>query len=102
MPLEFIVSISILGLGTLFFRNFQGETPIAVTVKKWVVYFALVLVLSLIVGRPWSLVWTLSPVFGLVVHCIWCFRHGIHPLTAEPRDKYYALRGWTHPEARDT
>jgi hypothetical protein len=98
MPLEFTVSLSILVLGTLLFRGFQGRTPVAVTVRKWVVYFALVFALTMTVGRPWSLLWTLSPVFGLVVHFAWCFRHRIHPFTAEPRDRYFALRGWTHLE----
>ena len=28
------------------------------------------------------------------IHVWWLPKHGIHPLTAEPKDKYYALRGW--------
>jgi hypothetical protein len=46
-------------------------------------------------GRPWTFVWiAFLPSLGLTVHLLWCRKHGIHPLTAEPREKYYALRGW--------
>ncbi len=34
------------------------------------------------------------PSLGLMFHFWWCRKHGIDPLTAEPRDKYYELRGW--------
>ena len=98
MTLELMIAALIIVLGQGFFRNFQGETPRTSTVKKWLVYFALVFLSRFTVGRPWSLIWTLLPIVGLVGHCIWCFRHGIHPVTAEPRDRYYALRGWTLPK----
>ena len=54
--------------------------------------------LSATVGRPWSLLWA-GGLFsaGLIFHFWWTLSHGVHPLTAEPRDKYYALRGWTLP-----
>jgi hypothetical protein len=32
---------------------------------------------------------------GAVFHVWWCRRHGINPLTAEPKEEYYQLRGWT-------
>ena len=32
---------------------------------------------------------------GLTAHFVLLRRHGIDPRTAEPRDRYYALRGWT-------
>jgi hypothetical protein len=34
----------------------------------------------------------------IYVHAIWLPRNGVNGLTAEPRDKYYALRGWAPPE----
>jgi hypothetical protein len=98
MIAELTIAASVFALGQGFFRNFQGETPRATTFKKWLVYFALVFLLELTVGRPWSFIWTFLPVVGMVGHFAWCFRHGIHPLTAEPRDRYYALRGWSLPK----
>lgn len=94
MFLEFIIALCFFVVGERFFKNFQGETPRVTTIRKWLVYFALVVILTLTLGRPWSLIWTLAPVVGSIGHFAWCFRHGIHPLSAEPRDRYYALRGW--------
>jgi hypothetical protein len=94
MPLEFVIATAVLIVGHFSFRGFQGETPRVRTLQKWIVYWGLVVILTVAVGRPWSLVWTVSPVLGLIVHFVWCFRNGIHPLTAEPRDRYYAARGW--------
>ncbi len=94
MLLEIIVTVIVFVVGHFSFRNFQGQTPRARTVRKWVVYIMLVVILTLTVGRPLSLVWAFAPVIGSLFHFGWCFYHGIHPLTAEPRAKYYALRGW--------
>ncbi|HXE89636.1 MAG TPA: hypothetical protein VNK82_01595 [Terriglobales bacterium] len=46
-------------------------------------------------GPPWSWLWLVAmAAIGLSVHFWWTRKHGIHPLTAEPKEKYYALRGW--------
>jgi hypothetical protein len=29
-----------------------------------------------------------------VIHGWWLPKQGIHPLTAEPKERYYKLRGW--------
>jgi hypothetical protein len=95
MPLEFILALSLTLFGRLLFRHFESHTPPARTVLKWAVYLGLVVFLTWRVGRPWSLVWTLGGVVpGMIFHFAWCLRHGIHPLTSEPRAKYLALRGW--------
>ena len=98
MVLEFMVALCVLFVGTYFLKNFQGETPRAVTLRKWLVYFTVVALLTLTVGRPWSLLWALAPVFGFIGHVLWCWKHGVHPITAEPRDRYYAARGWNRAE----
>jgi hypothetical protein len=47
-------------------------------------------------GRPWTFVWIFGlPGVGALFHFVWCWRHGINPITAEPKDEYYRLRGWT-------
>jgi len=33
------------------------------------------------------------PGLGLAFHLWWCKKHGINPLTAEPKECYYELRG---------
>ncbi|MCH8805185.1 MAG: hypothetical protein IH986_03750 [Planctomycetes bacterium] len=47
--------------------------------------------------------WALAFPLGLVAlggafHFVWCRRHGIHPLNATSREKYYELWGWTWPQ----
>ncbi len=37
------------------------------------------------------------PGVGLAFHLWWCRKHGIDPLTAEPKERYYELRGWGRP-----
>lgn len=35
-----------------------------------------------------------EPLPVIYVHGVWLPRHGVNGWTAEPREKYYALRGW--------
>jgi hypothetical protein len=34
----------------------------------------------------------------IYIHGIWLPRHGVNGWTGEPREKYYALRGWNRPQ----
>jgi hypothetical protein len=34
---------------------------------------------------------------GLAFRLWWCRKNGIDPLTAEPKERHYKLRGWTRP-----
>lgn len=38
--------------------------------------------------------WIDAAALGLTAHVVSPRHHGMDPWTAEPRDKYYALRGW--------
>jgi hypothetical protein len=52
--------------------------------------------LSKTAGRPWTFAYIFGlPAVGAIFHVWWCLRHGINPLTAEPKEEYYRLRGWT-------
>jgi hypothetical protein len=54
-----------------------------------------VALISKTAGRPWTFVWIFGlPGVGALFHFLWCWRHGINPTTAEPKDEYYRLRGW--------
>jgi hypothetical protein len=47
-------------------------------------------------GREWFFVLLgIFLVAVLAVHGWWLPRHGVNGLTAEPRERYFALRGWT-------
>ncbi len=81
-------------IGTGIFAAFEVETPAWRKITKWLVMAAITLGLYRVVGH-WSLVF---PLFFLLVgisfHLFWCRKHGIDPLRATPRRKYYELRGW--------
>jgi hypothetical protein len=58
----------------------------------------LAVLISVTAGREWFYVCLGAiAVMVVIVHCWWLPRKGINGWTAEPRDKYYALRGWKLP-----
>lgn len=59
---------------------------------------ALTLGISAGVGRAWAVGFLgLLGVVVLIVHGWWLPRNGINGWTGEPKEKYYALRGWKYP-----
>lgn len=98
IALELSVLLAIAILGQSVFAVFEVETPAARKVLKWVVVAGITLGLSRLVGHWSVLVPIVGGVAGVVGHTIWCRRHGIDPLRATPRRKYYELRGWTWQE----
>jgi hypothetical protein len=98
IELELAVLLAVAILGQSTFAVFEVEKPAWRKVLKW----ALICVLTLLLYRAaghWAL---LFPAVALVAattfHFVWCARHGIHPLRATPRRRYYELRGWVWPD----
>lgn len=61
--------------------------------SRWATYLSAVALLSKTAGRPWTFVWIFGlPAVGAGFHFLWCRRHGINPITAEPKDEYYRLQ----------
>jgi len=58
-----------------------------------VVFFGITALLAAWLGN-WALLWGVG-IFavGTGFHVWWCVGNGINPLTAEPKDRYYRLRG---------
>jgi hypothetical protein len=71
--------------------NLDPDRPVA--------YLAVTGGLGVTVGQPRTLIWVL-PTIGAVFHLTWRVRHGINPLTAEPRDRCKQLRRRRPAEAR--
>ena len=92
--LELSVLLVLAILGTSFFAVFEVETPGWRKALKWAFLSGATLGLSVVVGH-WAL---LLPFFGAIAglgfHVGWCARHGIDPVRATPRRRYYELRGW--------
>jgi predicted MFS family arabinose efflux permease len=84
------------GIGTIFFGHFEERTPKIRRVVKIVFFTALVAVLSALFGHAAVFAFLgIMAVFFVIVHGWYLPKHGINGLTGEPREKYYALRGWT-------
>ena len=98
LELELAVLLVLQTLGTSIFAPFEVETAVARKLAKWIIVIAGTLGLSWWVGH-WSLIFPLTLAgAGPGVHFVFCHRHGIHPLRATPRRKYYELRSWRWPE----
>jgi hypothetical protein len=96
VELAVLLAIAVLGPSTL--ARFEAETPAWRKILKWSLVTALTLGLYEVVGH-WALAVPLGlGALGLGLHFWWCRRHGIHPLRATPRRRYYELRGWSWPD----
>lgn len=94
MTLELAVLLALAVLGSARFAVFEIETPAWRKVLKWGLVIGATLILSGIAGH-WALLFPFAlGVSGLGFHYVWCRRHGIDPVRATPRRRYYELRGW--------
>ena len=98
MTLDLSVLLAVAVLGPAVFAVFEVETPAWQKILKWALVIGITLGLRPFVGHWALLVPALGGLGGVTGHVVWCRRHGIDPVRATPRRKYYALRGWTWPE----
>jgi hypothetical protein len=93
---------TIFAVGNIVFGHFEEQTPKWRRVLKVFVVLTATYLLSAMLGRAW--------VFGLlgvmlmlvlVVHGWWLPRQGINGWTGEPKERYYAFRGWKYPPERE-
>jgi hypothetical protein len=93
--IEVAVMATLFALGNILFGHFEERTPKWRRVLKFFVMMTAITAISATAGRVWSAS-VLAALFAIaaVIHAWWLPKHGINGLTAEPRDKYYALRGW--------
>ena len=97
VELELGVLLFVAVVGSSAFAVFEIETPWWRKVLKWSLITGLTLGLYRLVGH-WALVLpAFAAVAGSIFHVWWCRKHGIDPIRATPRDRYYRLRGWADP-----
>ena len=95
MWFEMFIAALLSAIGSTIFGQFEEKTPLWRRLLKIGIFFGITAVLSWTAGRSWALVWAIGlPLLGLSFHIWWCKKHGIRVLSAEPREKYYELRGW--------
>lgn len=90
--------LAFLIVATSVFDRFEAETPILKKIAKWSIVSIASLWLSTVVGYWAAAAPIAAGLIGLSVHVGWCLMNRIHPLTAEPRRRYYELRGWRWPD----
>lgn len=98
IAIELWALLALQTLGTSMFARFEVETPVWRKLLKWGMLIGVTVGLYSIVGH-WALCFPLVILLlGLVVHFGYCRKHGIDPLRATPRRRYYELRGWEWKE----
>ena len=86
--------------GNLAFRHFEPQLAWWRRLLKALAALAITGGVSHYFGRTGVIVWfTIAAIPILYVHAYWLPRHGVNGWTGEPREKYYALRGWPWPPA---
>ncbi len=103
MYFELFLVTAIFSVGGIFFGHFEQKTPAWRRLLKLAIITGGTALLSATVGRPWVFIWIVGfPAAGVSVHVWWTRKHGIGVMSAEPKDKYYALRGWTDTAANQS
>ena len=95
MFFDLFLASTLFALGCIVFGHFEAHTPLPRRLARLTILLALTALVSWGLERPWSLIWIVG-VFGIGTgfHVWWCRKHGIGIFSAEPREKYYQLRGW--------
>ena len=99
MFLSLAIMVVILVVGNIFFRNFDPKLSWWCRLLKAFAGLTITALVSHYFGTIGVIVWFSLIAAPLVyVHAIWLPRNGVNGWTGEPRERYYALRGWQYPE----
>ena len=93
--IDVAVMASLFAVGNILFGHFEERTPKWRRVLKFFLFTGLIALISSTVGRGWS-IGLVSALLMVVlgIHGWWLPKQGINGFTGEPKEKYYALRGW--------
>jgi hypothetical protein len=99
MLLDVTIMAVFLLFGNIAFRRFDPHLPWWKRVLKTTLILAATALISHYFGHRGVIVaFAIAMLPVVYIHAIWLPRHGVNGWTAEPRDKYYALRGWPRPD----
>ena len=91
----------ILVIGNVVFRHFEPNMKVWQRFLKALVILALTALISHYFGTKGIVTaFILALLTVIYVHGIWLPRHGVNGWTGEPKEKYYALRGWPPDQPR--
>ena len=101
MALDMRTVAVLLVIGNIAFRHFEPRMPVWRRWLKILVTLTITSVISYYFGRIGVIVaFAIAMLPVIYIHGFWLPRHGVNGWTGEPREKYYALRGWPLPENR--
>jgi hypothetical protein len=99
MWLEVAIITSIFAVGNILFGHFEEGMPKWRRVAKVFLVVGITILITETLGRLWFYILLVLLSFAvLLIHAWWLPKHGINGWTAEPKEKYYAFRGWKLPE----
>ena len=98
VELELAVLLALQIVGNALFGHFEERTAPWRKMLKWGIVTAATLGLYASAGHAALALPVLLAAAGVTFHFVWCRRHGIDPLRATPRRRYYELRGWAWGE----
>ena len=101
MLLDIAAVALLLLIGNIAFYKFDPNLPLWRRILKTAIALSVTAIVSYYFGRIGVIIAVGIILIPLVyIHGIWLPRHGVNGWTAEPREKYYALRGWPPPGDR--
>jgi hypothetical protein len=98
---EVAVVCGLVSIGGIVFAPFAEGVPIWQRLLKLGVGVGLGILISATAGRVWFFIMVGAILSAVaVIHGWWLPKQGINGLTAEPRDRYHAMRGWKRNAGR--
>jgi hypothetical protein len=92
---ELAVVFGITAIGGIFFGHFEEHTPKWRRVLKVLLIGVVAVIVSATAGRIWFFVMIgVMSLAVIVIHVWWLPKNGVNGWTGEPRERYFALRGW--------
>jgi hypothetical protein len=89
----------LLAAGNVAFQRFEPQKPWWRRLLKIFAALVITAVISHSFGRTGVMIGLgIAALPVIYIHAIWLPRHGVNGWTGEPREKYYALRGWMPPD----
>jgi hypothetical protein len=90
---------ALLLIGNMVFWRFEPRKPLWRRLVKVLAALLITVGISYYFGRIGVVIAIgIIAIPVIYIHAIWLPRNGVNGWTGEPREKYYALRGWTPPE----
>jgi hypothetical protein len=99
MLLDVALMAAVLLIGNVKFKHFEPQMPLWRRLLKVFAALATTAIISYHFGRTAVIIAFIVATLPVIyIHGVWLPRHGVNGWTGEPREKYYALRGWPPPK----